>query len=81
MSMAVVLATATCVLATATCQVSAQETNKPGQLRCEYMVDPLGIDVAAPQLSWVMWADNANDRGQQQTAYQVLVATSTIGWP
>ena len=74
--MAVVLATATCVLATATCQVSAQETNKPGQLRCEYMVDPLGIDVAAPRLSWVMWADNANDRGQQQTAYQVLVATS-----
>lgn len=43
----------------------------PGYLRCEYLVDPLGIDVRAPRLSWIV---EATARGQQQTAYQVLVA-------
>lgn len=42
-------------------------------LRCEYRVDPLGIDVAKPRLSWVL--DSAQ-RGQRQTAYQVLAASS-----
>ena len=43
------------------------------RLRCEYMSDPLGIDVVKPRLSWVLEAD---ERGQKQTAYQVLVAGS-----
>jgi len=42
-------------------------------LRCEYRVDPLGIDVVKPRLSWVL--DSAQ-RGQKQTAYQVLAASS-----
>ncbi len=47
-------------------------------LRCESRVDPLGIDAAQPRLSWVM-AESAGKlavRGQRQTAYQVLVASS-----
>ncbi len=40
-------------------------------LRCEYLVRPLGIDVARPRLSWIL--DSAQ-RGQRQTAYRVLVA-------
>jgi alpha-L-rhamnosidase len=40
-------------------------------LRCEYRVDPLGIDIAQPRLSWEM---NDARRGAKQTAYQVLVA-------
>lgn len=40
-------------------------------LRCEYRVNPLGIDVVKPRLSWVL---ESNGRGQKQTAYQVLVA-------
>jgi len=41
--------------------------------RCEYLKDPLGIDVAKPRLSWVM---DGGERGQKQAAYQVLVAST-----
>jgi len=44
-----------------------------GNLRCEYLVNPLGIDVRAPRLSWMLLSDQ---RGEKQTAYQVLVASS-----
>ena len=42
-------------------------------LRCEYLVNPLGIDAARPRLSWAMVA---GQRGQKQTAYRVQVASS-----
>jgi len=42
-------------------------------LRCEYLVNPLGIDVVKPRLSWVI---ESARRGEQQTAYQILVASS-----
>lgn len=42
-------------------------------LRCEYLVNPQGIDVPAPRLSWVLESDV---RGQKQTAYRVMVASS-----
>jgi alpha-L-rhamnosidase len=45
---------------------------RPAQLRCEYRVDPLGVDVPRPRLSWILLSDQ---RGQRQTAYQVLVAS------
>ena len=41
--------------------------------RCEYLANPMGIDSAAPRLSWALQAD---ERGQKQTAYQVLVAST-----
>jgi alpha-L-rhamnosidase len=44
-----------------------------GQLRCEYLKDPLGIDALQPRLSWILKADNAA-RGQGQSAYQIVVA-------
>ena len=44
-----------------------------GQLRCEYLRDPLGIDAPHPRLSWVL---ESGQRGQRQTAYEVLVASS-----
>ena len=44
-------------------------------LRCEYRINPLGIDNVHPRLSWKM-LDASNIRGQKQTAYQVLVASS-----
>ena len=46
-------------------------------LRCEYLDNPFGIDVAKPRLSWVI-ADSKSEipRGLKQTAYQVLVASS-----
>ncbi len=45
----------------------------PAYLRCEYLVDPLGIDEPAPRLSWVV---ESGERGQRQTAYRLLVASS-----
>jgi len=44
-------------------------------LQCEHLVNPLGIDVAQPRLSWKL-VDPTGTRGQRQTAYQVLVASS-----
>ena len=46
------------------------------QLRCEYRVNPLGIDVTQPRLSWVVEAVNPADRGLKQSAYRVLAAGS-----
>ena len=43
-------------------------------LRCEYLKDPLGIDVAKPRLSWKIVI--SKQRGVRQVAYQVLVASS-----
>lgn len=40
-------------------------------LRCEYRVDPQGIDIVQPRLSWEM---RDSRRGAKQTAYQILVA-------
>ncbi len=45
----------------------------PGELRSEYLVNPLGIDVAQPRFSWQL---EASRRGQVQSAYQILVASS-----
>jgi hypothetical protein len=42
-------------------------------LKCEMSVDPLGVDVVHPRLSWTL---HCAERGQGSTAYQVLVATS-----
>jgi alpha-L-rhamnosidase len=47
-------------------------------LRCEYRENPLGIDVVKPRLSWVIEdrGQTTKVRGQRQTAYQVLVAST-----
>ena len=41
--------------------------------RCEYRVDPLGIDDRSPRLSWAL---ESEARGERQSAYRVLVARS-----
>ncbi|MCY4482696.1 MAG: alpha-L-rhamnosidase N-terminal domain-containing protein [Spirochaetaceae bacterium] len=43
------------------------------ELWCEYAVDPLGIDVAEPRFSWILGSER---RGQVQSAYRILVASS-----
>lgn len=43
------------------------------RLRCEHRENPMGVDLAAPRLSWIVAADR---RGERQTAYQVVVAGS-----
>jgi alpha-L-rhamnosidase len=61
--------------------ISQAEENKAGLqcngLRCESMIDPLGIDTAQPRLSWLLQASPSSERDQKQTAYQILVASTT----
>ncbi|MDY7109271.1 MAG: family 78 glycoside hydrolase catalytic domain [Planctomycetota bacterium] len=44
-------------------------------LRCEYRVEPRGIDTPRPRLSWRIEEEATATRGQVQTAYRVLVAS------
>ncbi len=44
-----------------------------GELRCEFLVNPQGIDVPKPRLSWTI---DSGQRGDLQTAYQVVVCSS-----
>ena len=46
-------------------------------LRCEYRVDPLGIDALQPRLSWILKSTYTARRGQSQSAYRILAANST----
>jgi len=49
----------------------------PINLRCDDRVDPTGIDSTKPRLSWIYQSDPADKRGARQTAYQILVSSST----
>lgn len=48
---------------------------RPVNLRCEYLRNPLGIDVPDPRLTWALTVDKPI-RGEKQTAYRILVASS-----
>src|ERR1039457_218477 len=45
----------------------------PVHLRCEYLQNPLGIDAAAPELSW---QSDSTERDWRQSTYQIFVASS-----
>ena len=61
-----------CILLSA---YSFAQTCQPVNLQCEYLVNPIGIDVPAPRLHWQM-SDNSD--GAIQTAYQVFVGTDSL---
>src|SRR5688572_11837777 len=43
-------------------------------LKCEHLVNPLGIDASEPRLSWMM-IDNRN--GARQVAYKIILGTDS----
>ena len=45
----------------------------PFNLRCEYVTNPIGIDVLSPRFSWEL---RHSERGRAQSAYQILVAST-----
>ena len=45
----------------------------PFDLQCEYAVDPVGVDTRQPRFRWLL---RAEERGQRQSAYRILVASS-----
>ncbi|MCO5947034.1 family 78 glycoside hydrolase catalytic domain [Mucilaginibacter flavidus] len=56
--------------------IKAQSSIHPENLRCEYLVNPEGIDEPLPRLSWTLAAINVHAFAQRQTAYRVLVSSS-----
>jgi len=46
---------------------------QPTGLKCDYVVNPLGVDEPKPRLLWRL---ESEQRGARQTAYQILVAKS-----
>jgi len=46
----------------------------PGDLRCEYLENPLAVDKLQPRLSWINIAETG-ERGQYQTAWEIRVAS------
>ena len=58
--------------------VTAEETTeslKATDLRCEHLVNPLGIDDAQPRLSWKLASTSESPRGRMQSAFRILVAS------
>jgi hypothetical protein len=45
-------------------------------LRCGFLSNPLGVDEPAPRLTWQLQAVEPGERGQVQTAFEVIAATS-----
>lgn len=61
-----------CALASLSCTAPSNDWNISG-LRVEHLEAPVGIDVASPRFSWKLTADR---RGEYQSAYRILVASS-----
>jgi len=66
---------ATFLLIVAYINLSAQTGTRAllyaSNLKCENLVNPLGIDLSSPLLSWEL---NASSRNQKQSAYQIIVS-------
>ena len=48
----------------------------PDRLRTEYLVNPLGIDVAQPRMDWILSGSVEAPRNLSQASYQILVAST-----
>jgi alpha-L-rhamnosidase len=57
-------------------QIWAASSIQASRLRSEYRVNPQGIDVTEPRLSWEVTASNPKLRGLRQRAYRVVAASS-----
>lgn len=47
----------------------------PFNLRCEYLVNPVGIDIPLPRFSWML---RHRERGRLQSAYRIIVSSSLM---
>lgn len=60
-------------IANSSCLKGSEQILSVTSLRCEYKVNPLGIDVLQPRFIWIL---ESKYRGQEQYAYQILVSSS-----
>jgi alpha-L-rhamnosidase len=56
-------------------QVKAAAPLQAGKLTCEFIENPLGIDIARPRLSWTL---ASTGRNQQQSAYEIVVSEREV---
>src|SRR5579862_7604104 len=61
-----------CAVATAM-SMAVLATLTPTRLRCEYLANPVGINESAPRLSWAL---QSTEKGDRQTEYRILVAST-----
>ncbi|HEY3234865.1 MAG TPA: alpha-L-rhamnosidase N-terminal domain-containing protein, partial [Polyangiaceae bacterium] len=52
----------------------AMNAESPHRLRCEYLKNPIGIDIRKPRLSWELRDPR---RGAQQSAFRIQVSSSS----
>ncbi|MDB6079253.1 MAG: Alfa-L-rhamnosidase [Akkermansiaceae bacterium] len=64
---------AAALFTTAAATLRADAVLQVSKLRSEYLVDPIGLDQAKPRLSWLV---DSLTRGDRQTAWQVIVAST-----
>ncbi len=62
------------VFASSVSASSASSALRPSALRCEYRTNPIGVEAAQPRLTWIL---TSKQRAQKQTAYQVLIASTS----
>ncbi|MBI1851242.1 MAG: family 78 glycoside hydrolase catalytic domain [Planctomycetes bacterium] len=62
------------VLALGAANARGSASGAPTHLQCEFLENPLGIDVLRPRFSWWVGDDR---RGAHQTAYRILVASTS----
>jgi len=55
---------------------SSVDNLKVIELRCEYLVNPLGIDVESPCLGWKLIASAPAARNKSQTAFHIIASTT-----
>jgi len=48
----------------------------PADLRCEYLKNPIGMDLSSPRLYWKVETKKTSKHGLAQSAYQIQVSTS-----
>ena len=60
-------------LATASEEITGP--HPPDNLRCEYLENPIGIDVKKPRFSWML---KHSERGHTQTAFQLIVSSDPL---
>ncbi|WP_300603953.1 family 78 glycoside hydrolase catalytic domain [Niabella sp.] len=53
----------------------AAQTLRPITQKCEYIQNPLGIDIARPAFSWIF---EASGRNRKQSACEIVVSTDSI---
>jgi len=51
---------------------------KPTKLTCEYVINPIAVNIPRPRLSWVNIPENS-ERGQLQTAWEIRAASTKEG--